>query len=379
MIYLDNHATTRLDTRALKAMLPYLKEKYGNASSRTHAPGLEAARALESARVSAARLIGAQPREIIFTSGATEANNLALKGAAVANRERGDHLISVVTEHKSVLDPLKRLSQEGFRVTLLPVDREGLLDPRDLKKALTDRTILVSVMLANNEIGTIQPVSEVGRIATEKGILFHCDAVAAAGKVPIDVAAMGIDLLSISAHKMNGPKGTGLLYVRKKGKDVRILPLLDGGGQEAGLRAGTVNVPGVVGFGAACEISRRELKSEAGRLAALRDTLKRELIERIPGIRVNGSLEKRLPHNLHISIPGIDSTELMKRLKGVALSSGSACLSTSPMPSHVLGAIGLTPEEARGSLRFGLGRYSTPRDIKIAVSKVVAAAKTMIK
>ncbi|HXV18885.1 MAG TPA: cysteine desulfurase family protein [Candidatus Omnitrophota bacterium] len=379
MIYLDNHATTQLDPRVLKAMMPYLKERYGNASSRTHSLGLDAAEALERARVSAAKLIGAEPREVLFTSGATEANNLALKGAAYANRRRGDHLISVVTEHKSVLDPLKRLSQEGFRVTLLPVDREGFVDLRDLEKAVTDRTILISVMLANNEIGTIQPVSEVGRIAAKKDILFHCDAVAAAGKVTIDVEAMGVDLLSISAHKMNGPKGTGLLYIRKKGKDVKIWPLLDGGGQEAGLRAGTVNVPGVVAFGAACEISRKELKAEARRLETLRDTLKRGLLQGIPGVRVNGSLERRLPHNLHVSIPGIDAAGLMKSLRGVALSSGSACLSTSPTPSHVLGAIGLTPEEARGSLRFGLGRFNTPKDVRVAVSKVAVMAKTMIK
>ena len=363
MIYLDNHATTPMDPRVFTAMKPYFTMRFGNPASLTHAFGRDAEAAVHRAREEAAELIGAEPREIIFTGGATEANNLALKGAALAYREKGDHLIVSSIEHKSVLDPCKRLDSEGFRVTYVPVGPDGRVDVRAIERAITPQTILISVMFANNEVGVRQPVEAVGRLAREKGILFHCDAAQAAGKVAIDVKKMNIDLLSFSAHKMYGPKGVGALYVRKSEPPVRLVPLVDGGGHEMGLRSGTLNVPGIVGFAEACRLCRLLMKKEAARISTLRDRLKKGLCERFPKAVVNGSQTERLPNNLNLSFPGIDAKGLMERLPGVAVSSGSACTATSIEPSYVLKAMGVSEDLRRSSIRFGLGRFTTKDEI----------------
>jgi cysteine desulfurase len=378
LIYLDNHATTRVDPRVLRAMMPYLREKFGNAASRTHAPGLEAARAVEKARAQVARLINAEPREIVFTSGATESNNLAIKGTAEALKKRGRHILTVATEHKSVLDPCKRLSFSGFQVTVLPVRPDGLVDFQVFKKAIRRDTVLVSVMLANNEIGVIQPIARMARLARERGVLFHCDAAQAVGKVPVDVRKLGADLLSFTAHKLYGPKGTGALFVRKKGSpQVPLVPLFDGGGHEVGLRSGTLNVPGIVGFGAACAIGRSALSAESRRLERWRNRLCDTILRNMPDAVVNGSLTKRLPNNLSISFPGIPAAALMKRLEGIAVSSGSACLSSSPVPSHVLRALGTGDALARSAVRFGLGRFNTAHEIKEASRRVTRAVRAL--
>ncbi|MBM3279476.1 MAG: aminotransferase class V-fold PLP-dependent enzyme [Candidatus Handelsmanbacteria bacterium] len=368
-IYLDYLATTPVDPRVLEAMLPFFTRHFGNPSSATHAYGWAAKEAVEGARAQVAGLIGAVPHEIVFTSGATEANNLALKGAAEFHRSRASHLLTCVTEHKAVLDACRRLEGQGFRVVYLPVDRRGQVDLGQLEAAITGETILLSLMAANNEIGTLHPLERIGALARGRGVLWHCDAAQAAGKVPLDVEKLGVDLLAISGHKLYGPKGVGALYVRRRPR-ARLLPLLDGGGQERGLRAGTLNVPGIVGLGMACELARRELEEEARRLKHLRQHLWQRLSVRLEGVEVNGHPEERLPGNLHLSFAGVDGAELLLALPELALSSSSACTSGSAEPSHVLKAIG---QSLPASLRFGLGRFNTEIEIDTAADLVAAA------
>jgi cysteine desulfurase len=372
-IYLDNNSTTRVDPRVVDAMLPFFTEVYGNAASRTHVFGNRAEQAVEQARARVAALIGADPREIVCTIGATESNNLALKGAAAMYRRQGNHLITVATEHKAVLDPCKRLEQEGFTVTVLPVDRYGRVAPGQVADAFTDKTILVSVMAANNEIGTLQPIQEVGRLCKERGVLFHTDAAQAAGKVRLDVEDMGIDLLSLSAHKMYGPKGVGALYVRRRNPGVRLAPLFDGGGHERRLRSGTLPVPLVVGFGRACELSAAEMNAEGERLGGLRERLRQGIQDSLPEVTLNGHPKERLPGNLNLSFAFVQGDALLMNLREVALSSGSACTSAEPEPSYVLRALGVSDELAHGSLRFGLGRFSTAEEVDYAAAAVVRA------
>jgi cysteine desulfurase len=368
MIYLDHHATTPVDARVLETMLPYFGEKFGNPASRHHRFGWEAGDAVERARKQVAALIGAGSKDVVFTSGATEANNLAIKGAAEARRKDGDHLVTVVTEHKAVLDPLKRLERDGWRLTVLPVQSSGLVDLDALKGAVTGRTVLVSVMAANNEIGVLQPIAEAAAIAHARGAWFHTDAVQAVGKVPFDVDALDVDLASITAHKMYGPKGVGALYVRRKGREVAIAAQIDGGGHERGMRSGTLNVPGIVGFGQAAEIARAELPVEAKRVAMLRDRLLAALRARTDGMAVNGTLDARLPGNLNVSFEGVDGEALLVALDDIAVSSGAAC--TAAEPSHVLVALGLSTDRALASLRFGIGRTTTNADVDYAAEKV---------
>jgi cysteine desulfurase len=369
-IYLDYHATTPVDPRALETMLPYFGEKFGNPASRSHSFGWDADKAVDQARAEIAALIGARDKEIVFTSGATESNNLAIKGVAHACRARGNHIITAVTEHKSVLDTCKRLEGEGFEVTRLPVQPDGLIDLTRLSDAITPRTILISIMTANNEIGVLQPIEAIGRLARERGIVFHTDAAQAAGKVPIDVAAGAVDLLSFTAHKMYGPKGIGALFVCRRDPKIEIEPLVDGGGHERGLRSGTLNVPGIVGFGKASALARAELPEESARLAALRDRLLAELRRAVSGLRVNGSLERRLPHNLNVSVPAVQGETLMLALSDVAVSAGSACSSGAEAPSHVLTALGSDEDLAYASIRFGLGRFTTSEEIDYVIEKI---------
>ncbi|MCI0460973.1 MAG: IscS subfamily cysteine desulfurase [Gemmataceae bacterium] len=369
-IYLDNHSTTRCDPRVVEALLPFFTEHYGNAASRTHNFGRLAEEAVEQARIEVARLIGSAPREIVFTSGATESDNLALKGVAHLYRPRGNHLITVATEHKAVLDPCKRLQREGFEVTFLPVDRYGLISPEQVAESITDRTILVSVMAANNEIGTLQPIREIGQLCKARGVLFHTDSAQAGGKVPLDVEEMGIDLLSLSAHKMYGPKGVGALYVRRKGPHVRLEPLFDGGGHERGLRSGTLPVPLVVGFGKACTLAQAEMADEAERLLVLRERLWQGLQERLSEVSLNGHPTERLAGNLNVSFAHIQADALLTALRDVAVSSGSACTSATIEPSHVLRALGLEDELAHSSIRFGLGRFTTAAEIDHVIGEV---------
>ena len=358
-LYMDYHASTPVDPRALEAMLPYFTVHFGNAASRTHAFGWKADDAVEAARRQVAALIGASAKEIIFTSGATESNNLAIKGVAHALRPKGQHIITVCTEHKAVLDSCKHLQKDGYEITCLPVDRDGLIDPDDLRHAITDRTVLISMMAANNEIGVLQPVREVGLIARERGVVFHCDAVQAVGKVPFDVNEIAVDLVSMTAHKMYGPKGAGALYVRKQDRKLELEPLMDGGGHERGLRSGTLNVPGIVGFGKAAEIARQDMDAESRRLRALRDRLLDALRARVPDLHVNGSMEHRLPNNLNVSFSGVAGEALLVGIGDICVSAGSACSSGSEEPPYVLKALGLDPDLARASIRFGLGRYTT--------------------
>ncbi|HVC20042.1 MAG TPA: IscS subfamily cysteine desulfurase [Vicinamibacterales bacterium] len=367
-VYLDSHATTPVDPRVLDAMLPYFTERFGNPSSRSHAFGWAADEAVERAREQVAALIGANLREVVFTSGATESNNLAIRG--VAAPKASGHVITAVTEHKAVLDPCRRLEREGFRVTYLRVGRDGLVDPDEVRAAIAADTILISIMAANNEIGVLQPIETIGRLARERGLLFHTDAVQAIGKVPFDVKALGVDLASISAHKLYGPKGVGALYVRRRHPRVEPVPLADGGGQERGLRPGTLNVPGIVGLGAAAELCRLEMRAETDRLRGLRDRLLGGLDARVPGLRVNGSMSERLPHNLNVAFPGVEGEALVMGLKDVAVSSGSACTSASIEPSHVLKGLGLSDDMARASIRFGLSRFTTEEEIDFAVDAV---------
>lgn len=376
-IYMDNHATTPLDPRVLEAMMPYLTDKFGNAASRNHRFGWEAEEAVEKSRKQIADLIGATPKEIIITSGATESDNIALKGAAEMYAEKGDHIITTGIEHKAVLDSASWLERLNIKVTYLPVDEDGLVKLEDLEKAMTDRTILVSVMAANNEIGTIQPIAEIGALTRERGILFHTDAAQGAGKMDLDVNRMNIDIMSLSAHKIYGPKGVGALYVRRKNPRVRLTPVIHGGGHERGMRSGTLNVPGIVGFGKACEISAREMESENKRLAALRDRLKDRIFAELDEVYINGSMEHRLPNNLNVSFAYVEGESLMMGLKDIAVSSGSACTSASLEPSYVLKALGVGEDLAHSSIRFGLGRFNTEEEVDYVAAQVVENVKRL--
>jgi cysteine desulfurase len=375
-VYLDHHATTPLDPRVLAAMMPYLTGKFGNAASRNHKFGWEAEQAVEDARKQVASLIGASPREIVFTSGATESDNLAIKGVAEASAGKDDHLIVCAIEHKAVLDVCRRLEQGGARVTRLPVDRNGLVDPGAVEAAIGERTVLVSIMYANNEVGSIQPVAEIGRICRERGVPFHSDAVQAVGKVPVNVDADHIDLLSISAHKMYGPKGAGALYVRRDPR-VRLTAQMDGGGHERGIRSGTLNVPGIVGLGESCAICGREMQEEGARLRQLRDRLRARLEAELDEVSVNGGMEHRLPHNLNMSFAYVEAESLMMGMSGVAVSSGSACTSAVMEPSFVLKAMGVADDTANGSIRFGLGRFNTEDEVDYAAESVIEAVQKL--
>jgi len=376
-IYFDNQATSPMDPRVLEAMLPYFTERFGNAASRNHKYGWEAEEAVELARKQIADLIGSSPKEIVFTSGATESNNLAIKGAAYMYREKGDHIITAVTEHKAVIDTCKRLEKEGFKVTYLPVRKDGLIDLDQLRAAITDKTTLVSIMAANNEIGVLQPIGEIGAIAREKGILFHTDAVQAVGKVPFDVNASNVHLASLTAHKIYGPKGVGALYVRRRNPRVLLTPIIDGGGHERGMRSGTLNVPGIAGFGKAAEICRLEMSTEGARIRAMRDRLNRKLHEALDELYVNGSMEHRLPGNLNISFAYVEGESLLMGINDVAVSSGSACTSASLEPSYVLKALGAGDELAHSSIRFGLGRFNTDEEVDYVVAKLVSVVSKL--
>ncbi|MCI0358121.1 MAG: aminotransferase class V-fold PLP-dependent enzyme [Planctomycetaceae bacterium] len=388
-IYLDNHSTTRVDPRVVEAMLPFFTDKFGNSGSVNHSFGWDARDAVDLARKSIAAAIGADAREIVFTSGATESNNLAIRGLAERQRRRGDHIIGVTTEHKAVLDPLKRLARRGIEVTLLDVEqagspRAGWLDPQNVAQTIRDDTLLVSVMLANNEIGILQPIAEIAKICREHSVPLHCDATQAVGKIPVDVHKLGVDLMSFSGHKIYGPKGIGALFVRRGGPTVRLEALIDGGGQEAGLRSGTLNVPGIVGMAKALELSRLDLAAEMARLAVLRQRLWDGLVREVPDVLLNGPDWKephahtsvdvapklRLPGNLNCSFPLVNGEALMISMKSVAVSSGSACTSANPEPSHVLLALGLGEDLTRASLRFGIGRFNTVEEIDYAVGAV---------
>ncbi len=372
-IYLDNHATTPVDPRVFEAMKPYFVEKFGNAASRNHSFGWTAEEAVERARKQVAGLIGADAKEIVFTSGATEANNLALKGVIEAYGTRGNHIITQTTEHKGVLDTCRHLEKQGWRVTYVPVERDGRVDPEKVRAAITDQTLLISIMYANNEIGVIQPLREVGQIAKEAGVLFHSDAVQAVGKIPVDVEADGIDLLSLTAHKFYGPKGIGALYVRRRNPRVQLTAQMDGGGHERGMRSGTLNVPGIVGLGAAAALAKEEMASESARVAALRDRLKDRLLSQLDEVTINGSTGHRLPNNLSLSFAHVESESLLMALNDVALSSGSACTSATIEPSYVLKALGLSDEAAHSSVRFGIGRFNTEEEIDYIAGRVIEA------
>jgi len=370
-IYMDNHATTPVDPEVLQAMLPYFTEDFGNAASRNHIFGWKAEEATEHAREQVARLIHADPKEIVFTSGATESDNAAIKGVAEMYRDKGNHIITVVTEHKAVLDSCKRLEKNGYKVTYLPVEKDGRVSPEAVREAITDQTILISIMFANNEIGTIHPIPEIGKIAREKGILFHSDATQAVGKVPVDVQAMNIDLASFSAHKMYGPKGIGALYVRRKSPRVRLAPLIDGGGHERGMRSGTLNVPAIVGFGKACELCQQTMPAEAARLSALRDKMKDAIMGALDDVYLNGHPTERLPGNLNLSFAYVEGESLLMGLKEIALSSGSACTSATLEPSYVLKALGVGEDLAHSSIRFGLGRFNTEEEVDYTIGRVI--------
>ena len=378
-VYLDNHATTPVDPRVLEAMLPYFTHRFGNAGSTSHSFGHEAKAAVDQSRELIAAGIGCSPREIVFTSGATESNNLALRGVAERTRRRGNHTVSVTTEHKAVLDPLRRLARKGFEVTLLPVEptdspAAGLLRPQQVEQALRNDTLLVSVMLANNEIGILQDIPAISALCRSKGVILHCDATQAVGKIPVDVRELGVDLMSFSAHKIYGPKGVGALYVRRGSPGVRLEPLIDGGGQESGLRSGTLNVPGIVGFAKALELCLAEMPTEITRLSQLRQRLWDGLRREVPDIMLNGpdwskcGRLTRLPGNLNCAFPFVDGEALLINMKDVAVSSGSACTSANPEPSHVLRALGLSEDLTRASLRFGLGRFTTAEEIDFAIT-----------
>jgi cysteine desulfurase len=372
-VYLDNHSTTPVDPRVLQAMLPYFTEKFGNAASRNHAFGWEAEAAVETARGQIAELIHADPKEIVFTSGATESDNLALKGAAAMYREKGDHIITVATEHRAVLDTAKRLEKEGVKVTYLSVPSDGIVNPDDVKNAITDRTILISVMMANNEIGTVNPVAEIGKIAKERGVVFHCDATQGVGKIPVDVQGMGIDLMSFSAHKIYGPKGVGALYVRRRNPRVRLAAQMDGGGHERGMRSGTLPVPLIAGFGEACRIAGEVMPTESLRLTAMRDRLYAGITKGLDEVYLNGHPTQRLPHNLNISFAYVEGEAMLMGLKDIALSSGSACTSATLEPSYVLRSLGVGSDLAHSSIRFGLGRFNTNEEIDFVIERVIQA------
>jgi cysteine desulfurase len=380
-IYLDNHATTPMDRRVLEEMLPYFIEKFGNAASRNHSFGWAAEEAVETARERVAKLIGATPKEIVFTSGATESDNLAIKGAVAMYREEGDHIITAVTEHKAVLDTCQHLEKNGHRVTYLPVQKDGLIDLEDLKRALDgktrdgktqdDKAILVSIMSANNEIGVLQPIAEIGRLCRERGVIFHTDAAQSIGKMPINVDNQNIDLMSIAGHKLYGPKGVGALYVRNKNPRLRLSALLDGGGHERGMRSGTLNVPGIVGLGKACAIAQEEMLKESCHLAGKRNRLRDRIMSRLDEVTINGSMEHRLPGNLNLSFAHVDGEALMMALNDIALSSGSACTTAAIEPSHVLRAIGISDDLAHSSIRFGIGRFNTDAEVDYVADRIV--------
>ncbi|MBZ5618500.1 MAG: IscS subfamily cysteine desulfurase [Acidobacteriia bacterium] len=383
-VYLDNHATTPVDPRVLERMLPFFGPRFGNAASHSHSFGWEAEKAVEFARKRIAELAGATPREIVFTSGATESNNLAIKGVVEAARATSTRanataasIVTLATEHRAVLDPARHLERFGCHVTVLPVRRDGLLDLERLREAIQPDTVLVSVMYANNEIGVVQPVREIGALCHEKGVLFHCDAAQAFGKIPIRVEEDHIDLMSVSAHKMYGPKGIGALYVRRRNPRVRLAQQMDGGGHEFGMRSGTLNVPAIVGFGEACELCAREMAEEASRLRGLRDRLKARLEADLDRVDVNGSMEHRLPGNLNLSFASVSGASLLMGLPDVALSTGSACSSATVEPSHVLRALGVSDELAHSSVRFGLGRFNTEEEIDFAARRVVEAVRKL--
>ena len=370
-LYMDNHATTPMDPRVFEAMRPYFTEIFGNAASRNHSFGWQAEDATEKARKQIASLIGATAKEIVFTSGATESNNLAIKGVFQMYAEKGNHIITAATEHKATLDTCKHLEKEGARITYLPLQTNGLIDFEQLRAAITDKTILISIMYANNEIGVLQPIAEIGKLAKERGVLFHSDATQAVGKVPVNVLTDNIDLLSISAHKMYGPKGVGALYVRRKGPRVQLTAQIDGGGHERGMRSGTLNVPGIVGLGEACAIAQKEMPEESKRMAYLRDKLKDRLLAALDEVYINGTMEHRLPNNLNISFAFVEGESLLMGINDIAVSSGSACTSATLEPSYVLKALGAGDDIAHSSIRFGLGRFNTEEEVDYVAAKVI--------
>ena len=372
-IFMDSQSTTPVDPRVLEEMIPYFTEKFGHPASRNHPFGWEAEGGVDKAREQIAKLVGARdPKEVVFTSGGTEAINLALKGVAEMYREKGNHIVTTTIEQRATLDVCKRLERQGFEVTYVPVGREGLVDVEAVRAALTDKTILISIMFANNEIGTIQPVAELGKLAKEKGIIFHTDATQAVGKIPVDVEAMGIDLLSMTAHMLYGPKGVGALYVRRKSPRVRLAPMVDGGGHERGMRSGTVPVPLVVGFGKAAEICREVMGEESKRMAALRDRLQEQILSKVDEAYVNGHPERRLPHNLNISFAYVEGESVLMGLnREAALASGSACTSATLEPSYVISALGVDSELAHSSIRFGLHRFSTEEEVDFVAQKTI--------
>jgi cysteine desulfurase len=372
-IYLDNHSTTPCDPRVLEVMLPYFTEKFGNAASRNHSFGWETEAAVEAARKQIAHLINVDAKEIIFTSGATESDNLALQGIVEMYREKGDHVITSATEHRAVIDTAKYLEKKGVKVTFLPVDKMGMVNPDDVRNAITDKTILISIMMANNEIGTINPVAAIGKVAKEKGVIFHCDATQGVGKIPVDVQEMGIDLMSFSAHKIYGPKGVGALYVRRKAPRVRLEPLIYGGGHERGMRSGTLPVPLIVGFGKACELCEQEMPTESVRIAKMRDRLQEGIMKGMDEVYLNGHPTERLPNNLNVSFAYVEGEALLMGVKEIALSSGSACTSATLEPSYVLRALGVGSDLAHSSIRFGLGRFTTDEEVEYTIDRMIKA------
>ena len=376
-IYMDYHATTPCDPRVLDAMIPYFTEMFGNAASRNHQFGWQGEEAVENARKQVADLIGSTSKEIIFTSGATESDNLAIKGVADMYYERGDHIITVVTEHKAVLDTCKKLEKRGFKVTYLPVGSDGLISPDDVRNAITDKTILVSVMHANNEIGVLQPLAEIGKVCKEKGVLFHTDATQSVGKIPFNVNELNVDLVSFSGHKMYGPKGVGGLYVRRKNPRVVLVPMMDGGGHERGMRSGTLNVTGIVGLGKAAEIAKADMQSDHERVLGLREKLRKGIMNEIPDTYINGHPEHRLAGNLNISFAYVEGESLLMGINDIAVSSGSACTSASLEPSYVLKALGVGEELAHSSIRFGLGRFNTEEEVDYTINRVNEAVNRL--
>jgi cysteine desulfurase len=376
-IYMDNHATTPVDPRVLEEMLPFFMEKFGNSASRNHSFGWAGEEGVETARERIAKLIGANTKEIIFTSGATESDNLAIKGVAEMYREKGNHIITAVTEHKAVLDTCKRLEKYGYRVTYLPVQKDGLIDLDDLKRAMDDKTILVTIMYANNEIGVIQPVTEIGKLCHERGVIFHTDATQAIGKVPVDVVKQNIDLASISGHKMYGPKGVGALYVRRKNPRVQVSAIIDGGGHERGMRSGTLNVPGIVGLGKACAIAQEDMAKESCRMAGLRNRLRDRIMGKLDEVYINGSMEHRLPGSLNISFAYVEGESLLMGINDIAVSSGSACTSATLEPSYVLKALGAGDDLAHSSIRFGIGRFNTEAEVDYVADRVIETVERL--
>lgn len=372
-IYLDNHSTTPCDPRVLEMMLPYFTEKFGNSASRNHSFGWEAEEAVEVARKQIAHLIHADAKELIFTSGATESDNLALQGVVEMYREKGNHIITGSTEHRAVIDTAKYLEKKGIKVTFLPVDKAGMVSPDEVRNAITDQTILISIMMANNEIGTINPVAAIGKVAKEKGVLFHCDATQGVGKIPVNVQEMGIDLMSFTAHKIYGPKGVGALYVRRKAPRVRLEAMMYGGGHERGMRSGTLPVPLIVGFGKACELCEQEMSTESVRMAKMRDRLQEGIMNRMDEVYLNGHPTERLPNNLNISFAYVEGEALLMGVKEIALSSGSACTSATLEPSYVLRALGVGSDLAHSSIRFGLGRFNTDEEVEYTIDRMIKA------